>query len=428
MRLANIHRARAIVAPYIDPTPVLTARTLSEMASVPVYLKAENLQKTGSFKVRGAAVKMASLTPEERARGVVAASAGNHAQGVALAAHSAGVSCAIVMPRGASLAKVEATRSYGAAVILDGETYDDAQAHARRLAEEQGKTLVHGFDDEAIIAGQGTLGLEVLEEAPDADVVVVPVGGGGLIAGMALAIKETRPSIRVIGVQTEMGPAAAQSFHRRERVSVRPRATLADGIAVGQPGVLPFELILRYVDDMVTVTEEEIAQSMVLLLERTKLLVEGAGAVALAAILKGAVPRPSRGALAVLSGGNVDPHLLPKVLDYGLIHAGRLTVLSVLLLDRPGRLAGLLAVFAEEGVNVLDVFHRRHSARVPPGQVLVEVMLETRDAAHIGEIGRLLERHGYVRGSLLQGGGGQEPLLFMSSEAAIHEAGGGQAP
>ncbi|MBI4236478.1 MAG: threonine ammonia-lyase, partial [Chloroflexi bacterium] len=396
MLLADIQLARSIVQPYIERTPVMAARTLGEMGGCRLLLKAENLQKTGSFKIRGATVRIARLTSAERARGVIAASAGNHAQGVALAASLAGIPCTIVMPRGASLAKVQATRGYGATIIQIGETYDEAQAQARLLAQERGATLVHAFDDEAIIAGQGTLGLEVLEQAPETETVLVPVGGGGLIAGMALAIKETRPDVRVVGVQAEASPAAAHSLAAGQRVAIRPQPTLADGIAVGQPGEVPFALIQRYVDEIVTVTEEAIAHSMVLLLERAKLLVEGAGAAPVAAVLSDAAKVRGQTVLALLSGGNVDPHLLPKVLEHGLAHGGRLALLRVLLLDRPGCLAPLLDLLAEAEVNILDVVHHRQAATIPPGQVEVEVTVETRDSAHATEIARLLRRRGYL--------------------------------
>lgn len=395
MNLADIHRARSTLQSQIELTPVLTSRTLGEIAGCRLLLKAENLQKTGSFKIRGAAVKIARLTQQEKARGVVAASAGNHAQGVALAARAAGIGCTIVMPHGASLAKAEATRGYGATVLQAGETYDEAQTRARALAQERGMTLIHAFDDEAIIAGQGTLGLEILEQAPQVETVVVPIGGGGLIAGIAFAIKENRPDIRVIGVQAEASPAVAQSLAQGKRLALHPRPTLADGIAVGEPGAIPYPLIQRYVDQVVTVTEEQIAHSMVLLLERAKLLVEGAGAASLAAILAGSSAVGGRTVLALLSGGNVDPHLLPKVWEHGLAHGGRLTLLRVLLLDRPGRLARLLAELADAETNVLDVAHNRHAATVPPGQVEVQVTLETRDAAHADDLARLLEGKGY---------------------------------
>ncbi|MBI4328838.1 MAG: threonine ammonia-lyase [Chloroflexi bacterium] len=395
--LGQIEAARAIVAEVAHRTPCLPSRSLGEMVGCRLLLKAENLQRTGSFKVRGASVKIAHLTARQRERGVIAASAGNHAQGVALAARRAGVPCTVVMPQGASLAKVAATESYGARVLFHGATFDEAMAYAQEQAREGGLTLVHAFDDEEIIAGQGTIGLELAEEALEADLAIVPVGGGGLIAGISLALKERRPSVQVIGVQVQAAPATARSFaHGRRRV-VTPGSTLADGIAIGHPGVLPFQLIKRYVDDIVTVPEEEVAKAMVLLLERAKLLVEGAGATPLAALLAGAVQAQGKTVVALLSGGNVDPLLLSRVFDHGLAHAGRFLLLEVVLLDRPGQLAALLARLAEAGVNVLDIVHHRRSIYLPVGQVEVEITVETRDARHVAEVARLLEEAGYRR-------------------------------
>ncbi|MBI4307385.1 MAG: threonine ammonia-lyase [Chloroflexi bacterium] len=393
--LADIQRARQRLSGLAHRTPLLSSQTLSAMAGAPVFLKAENLQRTGSFKVRGAANRIAHLSGAERRRGVIAASAGNHAQGVALAAQRAGTPCTIVMPRHASIAKVEATRGYGAQVVLAGDSYDEAQRHAGKLAEEKGLALVHPFDDPQVIAGQGTLALEVLDEAPDVRLIAVPVGGGGLIAGIAVAVKALAPRVRVVGVQAAAAPACVLSVRRGRAVAVRPGPTVADGIAVGRPGRLTLPLVRRYVDDMVTVDEEDITRAIILLMERCKQVVEGAGAVALAALLAGKAGRLDGPAVAVLSGGNIDSNVIARVVEHGLAHAGRYLVLHVALLDRPGQLARLLNVIAEAEGNVLDVSHVRRGLHLPIGQVEVQVTLETRGPDHVGQVLQRLDRAGY---------------------------------
>ncbi|MBI2165351.1 MAG: threonine ammonia-lyase, partial [Chloroflexi bacterium] len=376
-------------------TPLHSSKSLSELLGCRLLLKAENLQRTGSFKVRGAAYRMSFLSADERRRGVIAASAGNHAQGVALAAQDAGVPCMIVMPQGASIAKVKATQAYGAAVDLFGHSFDEAMRRARELARERGLTLVHAFDDPAVVAGQGTLALELCRQTGDLDLVVVPVGGGGLIAGMATVLKTLLPKVRVIGVQAEAAPAVVHSFAAKEKRSVRPASTIADGIAVGEPGELPWRIMRRYVDDVVAVPEEEIAWAMVLLLERAKLLVEGAGAVGLAALLGGHIATRGQTTAVVLTGGNIDPLLLSRVLDHGLARQGRFLVLWVPLSDVPGQLAGLLSVVAETGANVVEVIHQRRGAYISPGQALVELIVETRDAGHASLLMERLRERGY---------------------------------
>jgi threonine dehydratase len=373
----------------------MPSRLLSEQAGGEVFLKAENLQRTGSFKVRGAAAKLASLTPKQRARGVIAASAGNHAQGVALAAQRLGIPCTIVMPIGASIAKMQATRGYGATVLSQGDNLDGALEHAQALALERGLALVHPYDDPLVIAGQGTLGLELAEEMPDLDVVVVPVGGGGLIAGVAMALKETGRGAHVIGVQAAAASGGVRSFHAGRRVRMAPGPTLADGIAVSMPGSLAFPLIRRYVDQMVTVSEEAIAHAQVFLLERAKLLVEGAGAVGVAALLDGQVPASGRRLGVVLSGGNVDMPLLDRILAHGLAEAGRYRVVRMVVVDQPGQLARLLAVVARKGANILSIEHQRHALHLSLGQVEVELTLETRDRNHGDLVVRALAAAGY---------------------------------
>ncbi len=375
---------------------MLPARSLGQMAGCELFLKAENLQRAGSFKVRGAANKIAALTPDQKARGVIAASAGNHAQGVALAAANLGIPCTIVMPTGASLPKVEATRGYGATVLLQGDDFDQAQRHARRVMRESGMIFIPAFDDPAIVAGQGTIGLEMLEQVEDLDAVVVPAGGGGLISGIGLAIKETAPGIRVIGVQAAAATAVVDSYKANRRVTVKGRPTVADGIAVGAPGKITLPLVSRYVDDMVVVEEEEITQAMMLLLERGKLLVEGAGAVGFAAVLGGKIEVAGKRVAVVLSGGNVDTHLIARVMEHGLAHAGRYLVLRIMLEDRPGQLNHLLNIVSCAEGNVLDIGHLRHAPSVHLGQVEIQLTLETRNDAHADEVRERLRNAGYA--------------------------------
>ena len=394
--LQDVRQARNAIAHLALKTPVLPAHSLSQMAGCELFLKAENLQRAGSFKVRGAANRIAFLTPDQKARGVIAASAGNHAQGVALAASNLGIPCTVVMPAGASIPKVEATRGYGATVILHGDDFEQANTHARRVMRENDLTLIHAFDDPAIVAGQGTIGLEMLEQVEDLDTVVVPVGGGGLISGIGLAIKETAPGIKVVGVQAEAATAVVDSYKSNRRIKVKGQATVADGISVGSPGSITLPLVSRYVDDMVVVEEEEITQAMMLLLERGKLLVEGAGAVGLAAVLGGKIPVAGKRVAIVLSGGNVDTHLIARVLEHGLVHAGRYLVIHVMLEDRPGRLSRLLNVVSGTNVNVLDIGHLRHAPSVHLGQVEIQLTLETRDHAHSVEVLERLRDAGYA--------------------------------
>ncbi len=394
--LEDVRRAQGTIADLALRTPLLPAHSLSELAGCELLLKAECLQRAGSFKVRGAANRIAALTPDERARGVIAASAGNHAQGVALAAGNLGIPCTIVMPAGASIPKVEATRGYGAAVLLEGDSFDQAQKHARRITRERDLTLIPAFDDPAIVAGQGTIGLEMLEQGEDLDAVVVPVGGGGLISGIGLAIKESMPGVSVIGVQAAAASALVDSYKADRRLTVKGSATVADGIAVGTPGKITLPLVSRYVDEMVTVEEEEITQAMMLLLERGKLLVEGAGAVGLAAVLGGKLQVAGKRVAVVLSGGNVDANLIARVVEHGLAHAGRYLVLRFLLDDSPGRLSRLLNIVSSAEVNVLDIGHLRHSPSVHLGQVEIQLTLETRNAEHTEEVQQRLRDAGYT--------------------------------
>jgi threonine dehydratase len=363
----------------VRETPLFPAGELSRRVGGRVLVKAENLQVTGSFKTRGATTVIRRL-PEERLRcGVVAASAGNHAQAVACAARDAGAEAVLVMPEEAPLAKLAAVRQYGGEVRLHGATYDDAHAEARRLSEEEGMTLVHAFDAPEVVAGQGTVGLEVAACAPDVRLVVVPLGGGGLAAGTAIAVKARLPGARVVGVQAEACAPYIDSLAAHRPIGARSANTICDGIAVKRPGDFTLPLVERYVDDVVTVSDDEVAEAMVLLLERSKLVVEGAGAVAVAALLQGRVEPPADGEVcAVLSGGNVDASLLSECIRLGETAAGRRMVLSTVVPDRPGALAGLLRVVADHGGNVVDVEHLRDGIDIHVRETAIKLVLQTR--------------------------------------------------
>ena len=414
----DILDARVRIQGIVHNTPLIRAHAIGSLVGCELYLKAENLQRTGSFKIRGAANRMALLSARERARGVIAASVGNHAQGVALAARESGVRATIVMPTGAPFAKVEATGNYGAEVLLHGNDFDEAMARARELAKERNLTLVHAYDDLAVIAGQGTVGVEIAEALPEVDIVLVPVGGGGLLAGTALAVKSLAPHTRVIGVQAVAASAWFQAFRSRALAQVVPSATVADGIAVGSPGKAPSELIWRYVDDIITVGEEKISQAMVLLLEWGKLLVEGAGAVGMAALLDGKVHARGQKVAVVLSGGNLDPTLLARIVDQGLAEAGRFMVLRVLILDRPGRLALVLACVAASEANVLEVHHHRKDLHLPVGQVEVELLLETKGRLHADRVLSAFHEAGYELGLPAAEAGVRSTLRYLTSGEA----------
>ena len=383
--LADIDAARERIGNLARVTPVYASETLSRRSGRTLLLKAENLQRTGSFKIRGAVNKVATLTDAERAAGVVAGSAGNHGQAVALAAREAGVAATIFMPQDAPMAKIDATRNYGAEVILVGEGFDEAQVAARERADE-GATLVHAFEDEAVIAGQGTLGLELAEQIDALDTLVVPIGGGGLASGIALALTELRPEVKIVGVQA----ATCAPFAGAEPSG----HTIADGIAVKQPGELTASILADRLERVVTVSDQEIAEAIVLLLERVKLVVEGAGAASVAALLTGKVGG-SGAACALLSGGNIDATLLIEVTRHGLTQAGRFLVMRTRVEDRPGELARLLALIAGERVNVLAVDHHREGMDLPVTGTEIELTLSTRDEEHCGELLARLAEWGY---------------------------------
>jgi threonine dehydratase len=393
--LDDVKKAREAVYLVAHRTPMLEPPSLAPELGAHVYLKAECLQHTGSFKVRGAANKLASLTKEERAQGVITASAGNHAQGVAVAARAFDVAATVVMPERATLSKLQATRSYGAKVILYGADFGETMAKAQELAQERGLVYIPGYDDAQVIAGQGTLGIEIIEECPEVELVLVPVGGGGLISGIATALKSLRPEIRVVGVQAKACPAAMLSLHGDGVVRTIPGPTLADGVAIPAPGELPLELMRRHVDDIVTVDEEAIVQAIVLLLERAKLVVEGAGALPVAALLSSAIAAAGRQTVAVLSGGNIDINVLAGIVQHGLMHANRYLTLDIDIDDRPGTLAVLLDLIAKTGANVLEVDQIRLGLHLPVRGVEVRLLLETRDAAHIEELTARLGEAGY---------------------------------
>jgi threonine dehydratase len=392
--LADIEAVADLVAEAAITTPMEESRWLQTMVDGPVLLKCENLQRTGSFKIRGAYVRLSRLSAEERARGVVAASAGNHAQGVALAAKMLGIKATVFMPEGAPIPKVNATRGYGAEVRFHGEYLTHALVAAQSFSDDTGAIFIHPFDHVDIVAGQGTAGLEILQQAPEAATVLVPTGGGGFIAGVAIAIKGLRPDIRVIGVQAEEAASYPESLRRGHPVALDKMTTMADGIAVARPGDVPFAAIQQHVDEVVTVSEDSMSRALVMLLERAKMVVEPSGAAAVAALMD--QPKAfGTPVVAVLSGGNVDPLLLGKLIRHGLASGGRYMNLQVHVPDRPGGLARLLADLADAGANVLEVAHDRTTTTLHLGEVEVRLQLETRGIAHAEGVLSRLREHGY---------------------------------
>ena len=395
--LPDIEEAFRRIDESIYRTPCSRTEHFPEAGCSALFLKRENLQRTGSFKERGALNKLLGLNPEERARGIIAASAGNHAQGVAYHAGRLGVDTTIVMPERTPLIKVTRTRSFGARVVLSGANFDEAYAEALRIQEREGRTFVHPFDDPLIMAGQGTIALELMEQNPFLEMVVVPVGGGGLISGIACALKETNPRIQIVGVQTAAIPSMIASREAGVRTEVPTASTIADGISVKRPGQHTFEVIQKYVDDLVTVDEEEIANAILLLLERDKAVVEGAGAVGLAALLNGRIPKAKgRKVAVVLSGGNIDVNVISRIIERGLLKDGRLVRLVVRIADRPGMLAKLVSAVAEQGANVTEIYHNRIYSKTSLGEVAVEVTLETRGRTHVNELVGLLQAKGWA--------------------------------
>ncbi|HVU46511.1 MAG TPA: threonine ammonia-lyase [Terracidiphilus sp.] len=393
--LAGIQAARARIGDAIHVSPCQLSHYLSELAGLPMYLKLENLQRTGSFKERGALNKLLTLSDAERRRGVIAASAGNHAQGVAFHATAHGIRAQIVMPLATPQIKVAATRAYGAEVILHGANYDEAYEEALRRCAEQQSTFIHPFDDAEVIAGQGTIALELLEQVPDLEAVVVPIGGGGLISGVGCALKETNSRIRIVGVESEKLPSMLRACEAGAPVTIAPQATIADGIAVRRAGDMTLPLVQRYVDEIVTVDDEEIASAILTLLEQEKTLAEGAGAAALAAILREKTNLRQRRTAVLVCGGNIDVSLLAKIIERGLVKDGRLLRIRVYLQDRPGALQGLTQILARERANIVETLHNRAYYGVSLGETVIDITLETRGAAHITAISHALQEEGF---------------------------------
>ena len=385
--LGMILEARERLKGVAQRTGLVQFKALSDENSQ-IYLKTEDLQNTGSFKVRGAYIKIASLSEEERACGVIASSAGNHAQGVALAARAFGVPATIVMPAGAPLSKVKATRELGANVVLHGSVYDDAYAEACRIQQETGATFIHPFDDPMVIAGQGTIGLEIMDDLPDVDAIVVPIGGGGLASGVAAAVKMLHPNVKVIGVQAS-GAAGMKAY-----MALDAAKTIADGIAVKKPGELTFELCSRYVDEIVTVDDDEIAQAILFLMERGKMVAEGAGAAPVAAIMNHKFDVSGK-VVAVISGGNIDVTMISRIIEKGLLRAGRVTKLRILMQHRPGQLEMASRIIAAEGANVMVVHHDRTDVDLDIRDAILEITMETQDREHAQRVIHALREGGF---------------------------------
>lgn len=382
IQLRDIEKAAERLKPILHHTELDLSSTFSAMTGGKIYLKCENRQKTGSFKIRGASNKIASLIEQGNRSPVVASSAGNHAQGVAYAAKRFGIPATIVMPKAAPIAKVQATEGYGAKVVLAGDCYDDAYAEACRICEEEGATFLHPYNDPEVMAGQGTLGLEILSDLPYVDIVIVPAGGGGLLAGVAAAIKLINPRVKVYGVQAEGADAIAQSFRAQKLITTETASTIADGIAVKAPGDLTVDVINRYADGVVTVSESEIANAILLLMERCKQVVEPAGATPLAAVLSGKLDVEDKRVVCVLSGGNIDVSFIQSIIDRGLVARHRRIRFIVKLVDRPGSLVQLLNIIAEAGANIMTVEHDRLTSHLNPNEISVHIACEVGGEAH----------------------------------------------
>jgi threonine dehydratase len=392
MTIEDIRAARERIRDGIVETPCVPLQGLADLLPCRLYAKLENLQRTGSFKDRGSLNRILDLSPEERARGVVTASAGNHAQAVAYHSQRLGIPASVVMPEATPLIKVANARRFGARITFRGATLSDAMVEARRIEEEEGSVLVHAFDDDRVIAGQGTIGLELLEQAPDFETLVVPIGGGGLLSGIATAVRSARPDVRIIGVEAEAAASALASRRAGRVVKIETGQTIADGIATKQIGERTFPILERFVDDIVTVSEEQIASAVHLLLERAKLAAEGAGAAPLAALLGNRIAlEANERVMFVLSGGNIDINMIARIIDRGLVADGRLARLMVKVRDRPGQLARLADLVAGAGANVLEIAHRRAFADISVGDVEIVMHLETRGQEHVHELIALLE-------------------------------------
>lgn len=393
LTLDKIYQASYALKNVIRRTDLISAPNINRESQI--YLKPENLQVTGSFKVRGACYKISQLTEDEKNRGVVACSAGNHAQGVALAASANGIASLICLPDNAPISKVEATKSYGAEVCLVNGVYDDAYQKALELRNEKGYTFIHPFDDEDVIAGQGTIGLELLDQLPDADAVIVPIGGGGLIAGVAYALKKLNPQIKVYGVQAAGAPSMLNSIGHGQILRLDKVRTIADGIAVKEPGTLTFDLCQQYVDEIVAVTDDEISTAILALIEQHKLIAEGAGAVAVAAAMFNKVPVKGKKVICLISGGNIDVNILSRVIGRGLQKSGRSCSMTIELVDKPGQLQHVSEIIASTGANVVSVYHERVSHTTDINGCYLRLEMETRNQQQINEIRQLLTVAGY---------------------------------
>ena len=393
LKLDNFYKARYELSKVIRQTDVVQAPQVNPECDV--YLKLECLQRTGSFKVRGACYKISQLSDEEKAHGVIACSAGNHAQGVALGATAHGIKSLICLPAGAPISKVEATKGYGADVCLVPGVYDDAYQKAIELRDEKGYTFVHPFDDPNVIAGQGTIGLELIDQVKDMDAVVVPVGGGGLISGVAFALKTLNPHIKVYGVQAAGAASMVQSLQVHKRECLSSVSTIADGICVKEPGELTYEICSKYVDDIVTVSEDEICAAILQLLEKEKVVAEGAGATSVAAVMFNKVPVKGKKVVCIVSGGNIDVTILNRVVERGLAKSGRIAIINVELDDKPGKLVEVASVIAKAGANITNVYHDRNSDSEKVNSCILRVICETRNQEHVAAINNALRESGF---------------------------------
>ena len=396
LTLDKVFHAQRVLKEAIRVTDIIYSPVLSEQTDCEIFLKTENLQLTGSFKVRGAYYKISQLSEDDKKKGVIACSAGNHAQGVALASKKFGISAKICMPDGAPISKVEATKRYGAEVVLVPGVYDDAHNEAERLRNKFGYTLIHPFDDEDVIAGQATIGLEILSQLSDVDAIIVPVGGGGLIAGLAFAVKSLNPNVKVYGVQSTGAPSMANSLHAHKLEMLSSVSTIADGIAVKEPGNLTFDLCEKYVDDIVTVTDEQISAAILALIEKQKMIAEGAGAVSLASVMFGKIPDiKGKKVCCLISGGNIDVTILSRVINRGLLMSGRCCTLTLELMDKPGQLAEVSSIIAACGGNVTGVLHERSNEGSDINGCYLRLQIETRNFEHIETIKNQLKEHGF---------------------------------
>ncbi|MCH5209907.1 MAG: threonine ammonia-lyase [Oscillospiraceae bacterium] len=395
MELREIERAAKRLEPTIHRTKIESSKTFSDMTGGEIYLKFENQQKTGSFKIRGASNKIAALVERGEIKSAVASSAGNHAQGVAYASHVHNIPATIVMPKSTPIAKVSATEGYGAKVVLHGDCYDDAYNKAREIQENEGATFLHPFDDFEVMAGQGTIGIEILEDLPTVDMVIVPAGGGGLLAGVAACIKQINPRVQIVGVQAEGAPAICKSYNTKKTVVTDSVSTIADGIAVKAPGEHTMEIINKYADAVVTVSDAEISEAILLLLERTKQVVEPAGATTLAAVLNNKVDVKGKRAVCVLSGGNIDVSFIQRIIDLGLVSRERKLKFRTTLLDIPGSLEHLSKVLSESNANIIMVQYDRWSADLDPNEAIIHIACEVGGKEHGDRTVKSLEKHGY---------------------------------